>query len=350
MAGIIYGKMVGKNDPMYGKIETPVKMIIERESDLCDKRKSVTKALYNIDTSRRFAETFIGQSDFDIFTETGEGMAGELDSIETTFRKVIEHHTFQKQFAITKEMIEDAVQGIAQQERDKASNFIRAYYKTQNKMAELALINATGKTFNFAKGTYDCTAQDELPLFHKEHPYPTDKLAKFKQSNRYCVKVSAEDFASASAIETMLGALGVQMRNFNDDNGEVMGYNADTIIIPGNMFKLESAVKKALGTERAAGSNFNDINLNYGAWDVIVLNEWHPATPKFMLMSREANKNLHGNNLFNRTKLVVNSWVDNPTGNMLWSGRARFGIGFANWKHILLCEQGENSQCTELTL
>ena len=45
MAGIIYSKMVGKNDPVYGKIETPVKMLIENESNACEKRKSITKAL-----------------------------------------------------------------------------------------------------------------------------------------------------------------------------------------------------------------------------------------------------------------------------------------------------------------
>lgn len=350
MAGIVYSKMVGKNDPMYGKIETPVKMLLERESDLWDKRKTITKSLYNIEKSKRFAETFIGQSDFDIFQAVTEGQGGENDNIETTFKKVIEHHTFMKEFSITQEMVEDSVIGIGVQGSDKAKRFVRAYYKTQNKLAEHALINATQKAFTFAKAEVDLTAQDELPLFHKAHKYPTEKMKKYTQANRFCVNLTDDEFVSSSNFETILGELSNKMRNLNDDNGDVMGYLADTIILPGNMFKLESAAKKVVGTERTTGSDFNDINLQYGQWDMVVLPEWRPATPKFMLMSREANKELHGNNLFNRTKLVVKNWVDDHTGNFIWGGRARFGVGFANWKHIMLIEQGENAECEALTI
>lgn len=349
MAGIIYSKMVGKNDPVYGKIETPVKMLIENESNACEKRKSITKALYNVEKSHRFAETFLGQSDFDIFQTVKEGQGGENDNIETTYKKVIEHVTFMKEFSITKEMVEDAKFGIAVEGKDKAKNFVRAYYKTQNQLCERALVYATKPSFVYAKATFDLTAPDGKPLFSNDHTYFAEKMKKAPaQSNRFCIK----DFTSSTnAFETALGELSVRMRDYNDDNGDPMGYLADTIIIPGNMYKVESVAKKAVGSERTTGSDYNDINLQYGNWDIVVLPEWRPANPAFMLMSREANHQLHGNNLFNRTKLEVSSWVDNHTKNLIWNGRARFGVGFAAWKHIMLCEQGESlTGCTPVTL
>jgi len=53
-------------------------------------------------------------------------------------------------------------------------------------------------------------------------------------------------------------------------------------------------------------------------------------------MSSEANKNLCGNMFFNRVPLTVTNWVDNHTGNYIWNGRCRFGIGFGSYKHIML--------------
>ena len=351
MAGIVYSKMVGKNDPMYGKIETPIKMLIENESNLCEKERSVTKALYNIEKSNRFGETILGQSDFDTFQAVSEGQGAPNDNIETTYKKFIEHITFMKEFTITAEMVEDAKMGIALEAKSKPKAFIRAYYKTQSKIASMALINAINGSFTFNKAVVDLTVGDGLSLFHNAHSYHTEKMQSAKnktQANRFC---AADMTSSADAFETALNYFANRMRNFRDDNGEVMGYTADTIIIPGNRPRLEAIAKKVIGTERAAGSNNNDINLQYGNWDIVVLNEWTPGDDKFMIMSREANRNLCGNLFFNRQPLNIVNWVDNHTRNLIWNGRCRFGVGFGTWKHIMLCESGENvSGCEKVTL
>jgi hypothetical protein len=63
---------------------------------------------------------------------------------------------------------------------------------------------------------------------------------------------------------------------------------------------------------------------------------WQASDDRFMLMSSEANKNLSGNMFFNRVPLTVSNWVDHHTGNYMWCGRCRFGVGFGTYKHILL--------------
>ena len=175
-------------------------------------------------------------------------------------------------------------------------------------------------------------------------------MKKYTQANRFCVNLTADEFVSPSNFESILGEASVLMQNFKDENGEQLGYSADTIIIPGNSYKLRAAAKKVAGTERTTGSDYNDINIQYGNWNIVVLPEWAPATPKIALMSSEANKQLLGNLFFNRRPLDIQNWVDNHTRNFIWNGRCRFGVGFGTWKHIMLIEQGENAECEALTI
>ena len=95
-------------------------------------------------------------------------------------------------------------------------------------------------------------------------------------------------------------------------------------------------VKAVCGSDRSPYTSDNSINLHYGNWNIVVLPNWHSSRDAFMLMSSEANKNLCGNMFFNRVPLSVTNWVDHHTGNYIWNGRCRFGVGFGNYKHILL--------------
>lgn len=338
MAKIIYGKLGGANDAAIGKIDTPVRMLIEHESNACEKERSILKSLFNVERSRRFGETIIGQSDFDTFMAVEEGAGAENDSIETTYRKFIEHIQFMKEFTITAEMMEDAVNGIASDAKSRARHFTRAYYRTMNKAASWALINGTKTSGIFNRATVDLSVGDGLSLFNGSHKFHTDKMAGKTQSNYYY----GDGITSASNFEEVLNVMANHLRNFKDENGEVLGYIADTIILPGNQPGLEAIAKKVCGSERTVGSNNNDINIQYGNWNLVVLPDWQTTDKRFMVMSSDANKSLSGNMFFNRIPLTINSWIDNHTGNYIWNGRCRFGLGFGTWKHIALAVDGAN--------
>lgn len=329
---IIYGKLGGANDAAIGKIDTPIKMVIQNESNLCEKNKSILKTLFNVEKSKKFGETILGQSDFDTFMAVEEGQGAENDNIYETYKKFIEHIQFMKEFTITAEMMEDANYGVATDAKRRAENFTRAYYKTQNKLASWALINGTASKGIFNRASVDLTTGDGLSLFNGAHKYHLEKFDGRTQSNYFYGSLSD----SADAFETQLNALANKVRNFRDENGEVLGYVADTIILPGNRPSLEAMAKKVCGSERTTGSGNNDINTQYGNWTLIVLPEWQINDDRIMVMSSEANKNLAGNMFFNRIPLTINSWVDNHTGNYIWNGRCRFGVGFGTWKHIAL--------------
>ncbi len=323
-----------------GRLETPIKMIIEHESDIMKKKGGICDWLFNIEKSNKFAETIIGQNEFEIFEATLQGAAAQKDAPVETYRKFIEHIQYMKEFVITAEMIEDANYGIAADAKRRIQNFTRAYYKTINKICEAALINGTIESASIASTTIDITTPDGLPLFNCEHSWGSPASASGNyglQSNYFYGNFfDGENAATPGAFETVLSEVSARMRNMKDENGEALGYTADTIIIPGNRTLFESAVKKVCGSLGSTGSSYNDINLHFGNWNVIVLPNWTTTDDRFMIMSSEANKTLAGNMFFNRVPLTITNWIDHHTGNYLWNGRCRFGVGFGTYKHICL--------------
>ena len=329
---IIYSKSSGLNNAAIGKLETPIKMVIEHESDLLTKKGGICDWLFNVEKSQKFGETIVGQNEFDVFTATPEGGAAVADTLRETYKKFIEHIQFTKEFTITAEMMEDANYGVAADAKHRAENFTRAYYKTMHKICEYVLANGTKTVGSFASAELDLTAPDGKALFASDHVYGVGDTAG-TQSNYYYGNI----LSSTAEFEEALSKLTMLMRNLKDENGEPLGYTADTIILPGNRPLAETIVKKVCGSEGALGNGYNDINLHYGNWNIVVMPSWQTDDDRFMLMSSEANKSLCGNMFFNRVPLTVTNWVDNHTGNYIWNGRCRFGVGFGTYKHIMLC-------------
>lgn len=346
MSSIIYSKMSGENDPMYGKFEHPIKALIENESNTCEKQKNILDVLYNVEKSTHNSETVMGQSDFDTFQHVKEGQGAENDSIQMTYKKVIEHIPFAKEFTITREMVDDAQFGIGVNMKSKPQAFVRAYYKTRTKIAAQALINATKESMVFNKAKVDLTTGDGKPLFSNSHPYATGRSGT--QTNYFYGSLTSD----GATFEKGLGAVANKLRNFKDENGETMNYVADTLILPCNRFGLENIAKKVAGSERTVGSGYNDINTQYGNWTIVVLDGWETTDDRFMIMSSEANKNLLGSMFYNRIPLDIRNEIDIHTRNYIWNGYCRFGLGFTTWKHMALVVNSASavSGATQLTL
>ena len=330
---IIYSENSGFSNAAIGKLETPIKMVIEHESDLQTKRGGICDWLFNVERSSRFGETIVGQNEFGVFSAAEEGAGAENDSIEETYRKFIEHIQFMKEFTITAEMMEDANYGVAADAKRRAENFTRAYYKTMHKICEMALANATSAKMTVAGAEIDLTAPDGKPLFSGDHTYGVGATVGTQSNLLY----DATAMQSTAKFEEALGKLSARIRAMKDENGEPLGYAADTLILPGNQPALESIVKKVCGTPGALGNGYNDMNLEYGRWNVVVLPGWETVDNRVIVMSSEANTALRGNMFFNRVPLTVTNFVDNHTGNYIWNGRCRFGVGFGSYKHILMC-------------
>jgi hypothetical protein len=336
---IIYSKNSNVTNAAFGKIEFPIKMVIENESDILSKKGGIRDWLFNVEKSNKFGEAIVLQNDFDIFKSVTEGSGAESDFISENTIKFIEHIQYMKEFVVTAEMVEDCNYGLAIDAKRRAENFTRAYYKTMNKLCETALINAEYDVCDFAGTEINLCSADSVPLFASAHKWGNEIGKTGQQSNFFygdIFSTGQDRIPSTDVFEEALAELSVKIRSMKDENGEPLGYTADTLIIPGNKPKLEQVVKKVCGSDGALGNGYNDINLHYGNWNIVILPNWQPSESRIMVMSSEANKNLAGNMFFNRIPLTITNWVDNHTGNYYWNGRCRFGIGFGTYKHILL--------------
>lgn len=336
---VIYSKSSEIHNTAIGRLETPIKMIIEHENDILTKSASICNTLFNVEKSNRFGETIITGSDFDVFKATNEGEGAYPDMINDNNKKFIEHVQFMKEFIITAEMMDDAVSGIAAEAKRRAQAFTRAYHKTINKLCAAAIAGGKDRTLEFANASLDISTYDGSPLFSNMHIWGSG-LKKGTQCNLYygdifCTGDADNRVASTAVFEEALTELSFKLRNMKDDNGEPLGYSADTIILPGNRPIAELIAKKVCGSYGTLGSANNDININYGNWNIVVLPTWESDVDQVIIMSSEANKNLAGNMFFNRVPLTVNNWVDHHTGNYIWSGRCRFGVGFGTYKHMI---------------
>jgi hypothetical protein len=307
-----------------------------------NKYDDLVNGLANVSTSDRWGEKSItigGLGDYDV---KAEGADAAEDTFVEGYGKFIEHLSFSTSFIISEEMRDDNQIEAA---KSKAVNLVQSYKRSRAKYLSQALTSSVGSTKTMTWGTksgIDISGADTKALFASDHPLKNcfSGSANVTQSNLFT--------NSLGSNAVMLNRLANIMRNFQDDRGEVMGFTADTIIVPGNRPLLEDTVKKIIGSDGEVGTNYNDINTQRGQWKLVVDYLWTPASgDPYIIMSSEANKELLATRFYDRKVLDVVNEVKPESRNMIYNGFARWSAGFTNWRHILM---GGSSDASATTL
>lgn len=320
---VIISKSAGLNDDLWNEWAPLIREFISDADKDKNQYDDLVKSMYNVKTSKRFGEKNTGLTEFDDFSITGEGGNAVLDDMQETFAKLITHEELLKKMTITRTMVEDSEVDMIKQ---KAKNFVKAYKRSRAQYATNMLVTEGATASYGGVATLDKTTGDGKALFAVDHPAKKNSL--LTQSNVY-----TDAFSQANLI-----ALANTLRNFKNDSGNVMGYTADTIIIPGDCPALEEQVKRVIRSELIPGSSNNDINTQKGLWKLVVNPLWvHTAgTAPYIIMSSEANEELMGNVFFDRTALEVKEDTDINTFNATYAGRFRMSAGFWNWRHVIM--------------
>lgn len=320
---VIISKSAGLNDDLWNEWAPLIREFISDADKDKNQYDDLVKSMYNVKTSKRFGEKNTGLTEFDDFSITGEGGNAVLDDMQETFAKLITHEELMKKMTITRTMVEDSEVDMIKQ---KAKNFVKAYKRSRAQYATNLLVTEGATASYGGVATLDKTTGDGKALFAVDHPAKKNSL--LTQSNVY-----TDAFSQANLI-----ALANTLRNFKNDSGNVMGYTADTIIIPGDCPALEEQVKRVIRSELIPGSSNNDINTQKGLWKLVVNPLWvHTAgTAPYIIMSSEANEELMGNVFFDRTALEVKEDTDINTFNATYAGRFRMSAGFWNWRHMIM--------------
>lgn len=284
----------------------------------------LVKALFNVKKSKKFGEKTAGLSSFASFKYTAEGSAAPDDNLNEVNAKLIEHSPFMKAFTCTAEMREDNMFDPMVQ---SSKAYVRAYKRTRAEIASIAL-TSEGTTYNYGgHSSFDRTTGDGKALFATDHSGISGVAA---QSN-----VFTDAFGNDDAMLNRLANIGF---NFMNASGNRMGYTFDTLIVPGNAYRLITLAKKIINSDQQVNSNYNDVNVNKGLWKLVVDHHWQVAEgyEPYIIMSSQANKDLNGSLFYDRIPLTMKQDVEVKTHNLVTSGRFRVGVGFGDWRHVIM--------------
>lgn len=321
MAQIIFGKMSGLNDSIYGKSEAPIKAFLEENVKAYTDMSFVEK-VFKMMSSDNYGEkltslTSLAQG----FMPVGEGGAYPKDDRQEGYSKFMEHETWKDSFTVTKEMMEDSK--LLDLNRTGAKGFIDAYALTREKYGASILVGAVNGTSTTFRGMkVDCTCNDGLSIFSTAHTSATGNANV--QSNKFSNEFS----------EDALGLVETAMQNLYDDNGEVLTVAPDTIIIA-NDAAMKKKVFAAIGADKDPNTSNNAFNYVFGRWNVIT-SPYLNGLPKgaWILEDSKYNDNYNGLIWFDRIPLTVSSYIDENTDNNVWKGRSRFVAGCNDWRGI----------------
>lgn len=318
-----------KNDSMWNEWATLFDAVIYDADAQRNKYDDIVSALCIEKKSKRWGEKSTVMGGLGDFMAKTEGEAASQDSFSEGYEKFVQHGTFALEVEVSKELRDD---NQLDEAKSKVINLVQAYKRSRAKLASAAVTGAVGDatSISFNNATIDITCGDGLALFNEAHKI------KGIQNAIQCNYFSDVLGSNTTVLNKALN----KMRNYRDDRGEVLGFLADTIIVPGNDPEYEDFVKRVIGSDGEVGSDHNDINTQRGKWKLFVDYLWTPeisaTNHPLIITSSEANKALQGMKFYDRTPLDVMVDEDVHTRNLSYNGFARMSITFPNWRQAMM--------------
>lgn len=323
------------NDQTWNEWSDQLAGLFHDEDAQKNRDEELLNAIFNVKKSDRFAEKAGTFGSLGNFKEKAEGADSEQDTMEQGYFNLLQHHTFTNEVVLSREWADDA--DFALMDR-AARNLVKSYKRSKAQFASDLLTGGANATVTYEGHTYSAKTGDNVPLFSSSHPLKTSQILS---GGTTVQETECNLFTNGIANSQILNRFSNIMRNFKDDRGHALGLLADTIIIPGNAYKLEDLVKKIIGSDGEVGTDYNDINTQRGKWKLVVDHLWTPtiadqdAAPA-IIMSSEANKDLLGSTFWDRATLDVKNEVKTSSRNLVCNGYSRWSAGFYNWRHVIM--------------
>lgn len=322
MADIIISEASGLNDPWFGKWQAPIASYLRKEAEAMEQR-SIARKLFRVRKSSHWAESYGSATAMENFKPVPENGAYPVTGFHHGRTKVIPNVTWKNSFHISWEMIMDA-DLIRLQEQPQ--EFMTAWERTQEEFfAEMLARAMQGEnTLEINGVNFDITAADKLPLFSAEHK---GLVSGDEQPNA---------FTDAFGLDA-LSKMSTAMQNTKGDRGELLAVWPDTIVIP-NDEGLKNEVISVIGSEKKPGTYNNDINPQYGNWNLVIwpyLNRFLKDGSKPWMLMDSKYVETHDVLIWqSRHPLEVTSKIEGNDANG-WYGKARLSGGFASYRGVM---------------
>lgn len=282
----------------------------------------VGPTIFRQETSQKNIEKDSSASGLSKMVQMSEGSALTYEDKTQGYDVTYTHLKFGLGGSVTQEMWEDDQFSVMKR---IPSDLARAKMRTKEQFA--------ADIFNYGftsggGGSALFTGGDAVALFSSAHTR-TDGGAN--QSN-YTTQDLAED-----SLETALVAIDATL----DDKGQLMGLEADTLVIPP---ALEKEARILLNSTGRVGTANNDINPYEGRLKIVVWKYLGSTgssgsdTGWFLLDSSQ-----HRLNWFNRSdRGLEGPFYDFDTKTAKWSSIARWSAGWSDWRGVY-GSKGDNS-------
>lgn len=325
MANITLTEGSGTLNQIIGNIQVPLASYVDSTA-IASERAAVGLQIFAKRKSTNFGEGYGGATGIEDFEVVGENGAYPTTGFADKKLKTLLNETWKQSIRISREMLDDS-HGNFERIIKQGGALPRAYYRTIDRFLANLLGTALQGNLSFTSGTatFDTKSYDEVCVFSSAHK--NSGSGAETQSNAFKDAFSAE----------VLGELTTRMQNFTDDNGQTLGLNPDTIIIP-NVQSIKQAVFAAVGSDKLPGTSFNDMNYLAGNFHVLVwpeLNKFVGETNvPFIIQDSSFNSDADCAIFQEREELSISDkWEDNDA---YWlKGRGRYTGGFADWRGLI---------------
>lgn len=340
-------------------LQEPIKMLMEKETEAFEKGSKLGE-VYVMRTMDKFQEEYRSRTAMDGFKPTEDMEPAGLTDFGEGYRKVFRTQIWTNSFVISKQTIED---NQTMDINTSAVGFIKSYGRTRERYGFAMLAGAVSTQTGFAEfegkkfdvrggdtkdGSVDGTGEPQL-YFHNAHKLAGN--ASKTQSNKFKTK-DAIDLTAPQAIAKLLDAVeqvGEAMSVYTDEKGNILALNPTKILIPGGQYRLRDALEVGLKSKYGASMGAHGNNPMYGKYEVVEcpylngLDGFKPEDQGLIIMDPVANKEYLGAVWHDRTSLEVDSYTDKGTKANIWDGRARFGVGFNNYRAMSYLHTGNGA-------
>lgn len=308
---MVVASTVGKIDALIGRFEAPILAYMEKEEGDFAKT-SLKKKLYNVKTSKSYAEAIAGMAGIGDMVATDGAVP--YDELEETYSKTFIHQVFKKGIEIKRETMDDAK--IMDME-NQAGTIMDAANRTKEKFVHALFANANATSFTLAGKSFSNTGADGLALISASHTVKTGKAGV--QSNL------VSGAFSTSTLKTAEEAF----RSLRTEAGEKANVKPNMIFAP---YALRNEVYEILNSGGKLGTGNNDTNPYEGKYEVVIsdwLDELGNTDKVFLIDSNYMKKCLFW---IDRVPFETKSEKDFGTDNWRIKAYERYSRGFTDFR------------------
>jgi Mu-like prophage major head subunit gpT len=276
--------------------------------------------IYPVDTSQRAFEEHqgIGELGTDVWNEFERTGRVSYDSFARGFKTTLTHHEYAMGLTIERKLIDDNLYpgaGIPKQITGRVEKIGDSAAVKREKSGATLFNNAFTASGTDVEG-FPIAGPDGVALCSASHPNGPEDSGT--QSNTGVLSLTQDNVTATRIL----------MRKFKDDRGELISLSPDTLLVPP---ELEEAATIINNTARDVGTNFNDVNVQAGRWNIVAWDYLTDATRWFMLDSMLRDQHLVW---YDRIEPEFDVEGDFDTLAGRWRSYMRYSRGFDDWRWI----------------